>query len=594
MRSRLVPACFAILLGAGMLSGTSALAGPPPAEAAYQKARRAYYGFRNDKERKKFRHNWKNVAAKFEHLVDKFPKSSRVPDALFTAGRLYHDLYLISRVPADLDHSIELFNKLVKDFPEDHLADDAQLFVATAWIEFKKDQKKARQALAYLIEHFPDGDNAPKARRMLEDLGGAAEQKHSGEQTKVKEAEVKPVKQAPSVNSAKHAVLEKIRHWSNPGYTRIALYTRAKVRYKVGRLAANEKQGKPPRLYVDLMACELGDELTRPEPVQDRIVSRVRFAERDDGSLRVVLDLGGENSYRVFPLDTPERVVIDVTRGEGGEDTVAKVIGQKLHVKTGGETHKKPTKTEVARLKKKSKPGVSLSMMAGLKIKCVAIDAGHGGKDPGAIGSSGALEKKIALKIAKRVAKLLKKNLKLDVILTRKGDYFVPLEGRTAIANEHNADLFVSIHLNAHRNRKFRGVETFYLDLTDDRYSIKLAARENATSEKSISDLKYILADLALKSHVDDSIRLSRLVQKSLVGTLRKKYKRIKSLGIKPALFYVLIGARMPSILIETSFITNPLEEKRLKSVAYQKSLAEGIVAGISNFIKERDKFLDP
>ncbi len=578
MRSRLFTGTCAILLAVGLLSGSRALAGPPPAEAAYQKARRAYYSFRNDKERRKFRHNWKNVAAKFEQLVDGFPKSSRVPDALFTAGRLYHDLYLISRLPADLDHSIELFGKLVEDFPGDHLADDAQLFVAMAWIELKKNQGKAKEALAYLVEHFPDGDVAPKARRMLEDLGGTtvAVKKPSA-------AKKPPVNQAQKDNSAKHAVLEKIRHWSNPGYTRIALYTRAKVRYKVGRLAADEKHSKPPRLYVDLMACELGDELTRPEPVKDRVVSRVRFAERDDGSLRVVLDLGGENSYRVFPLDTPERVVLDITRAD---DALASVIGQKLP--------KKPTRAEVAKLKKKSKPGASLSMMAGLKIKRVAVDAGHGGKDPGAIGASGVFEKKIALKIAKRVAELIKKNLKLDVILTRKGDYFVPLEGRTAIANEHNADLFVSIHLNAHRNRKFRGVETFYLNLTDDRYSIKLAARENATSEKSISDLKYILADLALKSHVDDSIRLSRLVQKNMVGTLRSHYKRVKSLGIKPALFYVLIGARMPSILIETSFITNPLDEKRLKTTAYQKRLAEGIVAGIAEFIKERDKFLDP
>ncbi|MBW1870455.1 MAG: N-acetylmuramoyl-L-alanine amidase [Deltaproteobacteria bacterium] len=245
-------------------------------------------------------------------------------------------------------------------------------------------------------------------------------------------------------------------------------------------------------------------------------------------------------------------------------------------------------------MKSKSKPGVSLSMMAGLKVKTIVIDPGHGGKDPGAIGPKGTLEKNLTLDVARRLKKLLKGKFKLEVLLTREKDRFVPLEGRTAFANKRNADLFISIHFNAHTIRKFRGVETFYLDLTNDRYSIKLAARENATSEKSISDLRYILADLALKSHVDDSISLSKFIQKSMVGTLRRKYKYVRDLGIKPALFYVLIGARMPSILIEGSFITNPTEEGRLRTKTYRQRIAEGIFNGIKNFISERDRLLDP
>ena len=251
-------------------------------------------------------------------------------------------------------------------------------------------------------------------------------------------------------------------------------------------------------------------------------------------------------------------------------------------------------KKKAKELKKTSKPGESLSMQVGLKVKRIVIDAGHGGRDPGAIGPKGTLEKDMALDVARRVKKLLEKKLKLEVILTRNSNRYMALEARTALANKRKADLFVSIHFNAHRNRKFRGVETFYLDLTNDRYSIKLAARENATSEKSISDLEFILQDLALKSHVDDSILLSRLIQKAMVGKLRKKYKRVRDLGVKSALFYVLIGARMPSILIEGSFLTNPMEEKRIRTKSYRQRLAEGIFTGIKNFVDEREKFLKP
>jgi len=579
-----------LILFAAMVTGP-ARAGPPPSEAAYQKARRAFYRFKDDKEKQKFRHNWKNVAGKFEAVAEKYPDSSRAPDALFTAGKLYHDLYKISRVSADLDHSIELFSKLVERFGQNHLADDAQYYIAFSLLQFKKDKQKARKELARLVADFPDGDQRHRAQRMLEDLGGPPEGKeHHEPGGKAPEGPAKKVSAAAAKEGEpggqEGALLEDIRHWSNPGYTRIALYTRQKVRYRVGKLAGSVKRDKPPRLYIDLMDTELGDELDHPLKVSDSIVSRIRFAERDEGFIRVVIDLTAAHTHRVIPMSNPDRVVIDIT---AGEDTIGRVIGKKMHEKPG-----KTQKKKIEGLKKKSKPRVSLSAMAGLKVKRVVIDAGHGGRDPGAIGAKGTMEKKIALDVGFRLAKLMKKNLKLEVLMTRKKDHFVPLEARTAYANKKEADLFISIHFNAHRNRKFRGVETFYLDLTDDRYSIKLAARENATSEKSISDLQYILADLALKSHVDDSIRLSKFVQRGMVGKLRRKYKRVRDMGIKPALFYVLIGARMPSILIEGSFITNPMEEKRLKSKDYRQRLAEGICAGIANFIDEREKFLDP
>jgi len=566
---------FLALFLMGMLLGT-ARAAPPEYETAYQKAREAYYRFKGNEQKKKFRHNWQNLAEKFEKIAEKYPDSPRAPDALFTAGRLHYDLYFISRVTEDLDKSIELFRRLVNKFPQNHLADDAQLNIALRWVEFDKKPEDARKELRYLVEQFPEGDVTPKARRMLEDLGEPQKEEQAPPPIKKKE---------PPPRKTVAPVLEKVRHWSNPEYTRIALYTRSKARYKVGKLAADKQQGLPHRLYIDVLEAKAGSDLAESIKVEDSVVRNIRCAEREGGFIRVVVDLDEDRPHRVFPMDDPARVVVDITTAE---DQVAKVIGKKQ------PKPRKTPKKKVKELKKKSKPGESLSMLVGLKVKRIVIDPGHGGRDPGAIGPKGTLEKEMALDVARRVKKLIEKKLKLEVLLTRNSDRFMALEARTGYANKKKADLFVSIHFNAHRNRKFRGVETFYLDLTNDRYSIKLAARENATSEKSISDLEFILQDLALKSHVDDSILLSRYIQRAMVGKLRKKYKSVKNLGVKSALFYVLIGARMPSILIEGSFITNPMEEKRIRQKSYRQRLAEGIVDGIKRFVDEREKLLRP
>lgn len=178
----------------------------------------------------------------------------------------------------------------------------------------------------------------------------------------------------------------------------------------------------------------------------------------------------------------------------------------------------------------------------------------------------------------------------LEVVLTRDDDRSLALEERTKIANEQRADLFVSIHCNAARSRKLRGVETYTLNLSSDKYAQKLAARENAGTSRTVSDLHFILADLATKANTDDSRRLARSVQRELVGGLQKGYGAgIRDLGNKEALFFVLMGARMPAILVETSFLSNPEEEKLLASGAYQKAVAQHIAAGVRDFLGERE-----
>lgn len=230
---------------------------------------------------------------------------------------------------------------------------------------------------------------------------------------------------------------------------------------------------------------------------------------------------------------------------------------------------------------------ITLAEQLGLKVRKVVIDAGHGGHDTGAIGPTGVREKDVTLAIAKRVAEKLEAS-GIEVQLTREDDTFVRLEDRAKMANEARGDLFISIHCNAAPSRKLRGVETYTLNTASDRYSIRLAARENSSSVKRISDLQFILADLATKAHTEESRRLAERVQESLVSRLSARYRPVKDLGTKEALFYVLLGTKMPSILVETSFLSNPVEEKRLSSKAYQEHVAAAIAGGVQDFLGNR------
>jgi N-acetylmuramoyl-L-alanine amidase len=227
----------------------------------------------------------------------------------------------------------------------------------------------------------------------------------------------------------------------------------------------------------------------------------------------------------------------------------------------------------------------SLERQLGLGIKKIVIDPGHGGKDPGTCSPSGLKEKDIVLDVALRVAKILKETLGCEVILTRTRDVFIPLEERTAIANSKEADLFLSIHVNAAPNHEARGIETYVLDLASNKDAMRLAAMENATSAKQISDLQSILLDLMQNSKINESLKLAGLVQEEMVTGLNKKFSAVSNLGVKKAPFVVLIGAQMPAVLTEIAFLSNPEEEKRLRDDAYLAGVANHISGGVAQYV---------
>jgi N-acetylmuramoyl-L-alanine amidase len=369
-------------------------------------------------------------------------------------------------------------------------------------------------------------------------------------------------------DSASVSSVSGLRYWSNPNYTRVVVDTNGKTPYFHKLLKKDPKLKKPPRLYVDLQNARLSKDFPKVVAINDDLLTDARAGQYKPDTVRVVVDIKSFKTYKIFSLMNPFRIVIDVW-GEGESGT------------------KTASPKAVAKLPDGKIPPGSIARSLALGVSRIVIDAGHGGKDPGAKGYyRKAREKDITLSIAKRLQRKLQNRLGCEVIMTRSGDKFLTLEERTAFANTKDADLFISVHVNAHRNKNAYGVETYFLNLATDEDAIRVAAMENATSTKNISDLQTILMDLMQNAKINESSRLASHVQTQMVGHLKRKYSNIRDKGVKQAPFYVLLGAQMPAILVETSFISNPRECKRLMDPTYQDRLSDGIVLGIENYIK--------
>ncbi|MFH1015100.1 MAG: N-acetylmuramoyl-L-alanine amidase [Nitrospirota bacterium] len=358
---------------------------------------------------------------------------------------------------------------------------------------------------------------------------------------------------SPAISSSEDRIeVLDLRHWTSKGYTRVVVDLSAPVEFSKNRIA------NPDRLYFDLKNSRISKEIKTTLPVGDGILKTVRAGQFNQDTVRVVLDLEEIKEFKVFVLEDPARLVIDVY----GHEKAA-------------NTHDMAS-----------------------AVKTIVLDPGHGGHDPGAVGPNGLYEKDIVLDIALKVRTILSKNKNFRILLTRDKDVFIPLEERTAFANSKNADLFISIHVNASPKKTASGVETYLLNWTNDEESIRVAARENAISLKKMkeqmkrykSDVDIMLSDLRRDLKRDESIKLANYVQESIVSTLGENYNDIKNLGVKNALFYVLFGARMPSVLAEVSFISNPLEENLLSKESYRDYIAQAIADGIDTYMAAAPK----
>lgn len=372
------------------------------------------------------------------------------------------------------------------------------------------------------------------------------------------------------------AVLHEMKYWSNPDYTRISLELDRDVTWEAHELVKGAP-GKPGRVYIDLKRTRLGKSV-KDITIRDGLLKGARVGQYRAEVVRVVLDTENIKDYKVFPLSDPARLVIDV-RGE--RPTEISRLEATVTAVTERVVAPKPEELPAV-IEKKSrqpkKPAIS-------KIRRIVVDPGHGGHDPGAVGPNGIQEKDVVLAIGLKLRELFKDELGVDVVMTRSTDVFIPLEERTAIANKVGADLFLSVHANAALSRSAAGIETYYLNLAKTDKVAQLAAKENGTSLEKVSVLQAILFDLMANYKLNDSAHLADEVQKSLYKKIRTRYGDVKNLGVKQGPFYVLVGASMPSILVETAFVSNATEEARLKDPAYQDMTANGIFEGVRSYI---------
>jgi N-acetylmuramoyl-L-alanine amidase len=231
-----------------------------------------------------------------------------------------------------------------------------------------------------------------------------------------------------------------------------------------------------------------------------------------------------------------------------------------------------------------------MARQLGLGIRSIVIDPGHGGADPGCLDGAGLKEKDLALDISLRLRDLIKGATKLDVIMSRETDIYVPLENRTVVANQRRADLFVSVHINAFPDKRRQGVETFYLNFSLDPKVNEIAARENFTTTKTIGEMDKIIRKIVQNSKIIESRDLAEKIQGSLIRNLALQYTDVKDLGTKGGPFWTLIGCEMPSVLVEVSHISNAKEAQRLRSEAYRQQIARGIFDGLMAYVQSLGK----
>jgi N-acetylmuramoyl-L-alanine amidase len=377
-----------------------------------------------------------------------------------------------------------------------------------------------------------------------------------------------------------------------------------------------EQLERPRRLFFDLRNAYLSPGLRdKTLTFSDDIIREIRLGRHPQNTTRVVMNTEGVESFSVFTLYNPYRLIVDFRRQGAPPPTPLALLPVPPPVPTTGvvkaETRSvtppapPPAVTapaviagplpsrdiSVTTLPPPSLPSAnsngefSLARQLGLGISRIVIDPGHGGHDPGASGN-GVAEAELVLDVSLRLKKLLEKEPGIEVVMTRDTDVFIPLEQRTAIANRESADLFLSIHANASRNPKARGVETYFLNFAANPEAEALAARENSTSGQTMHRLPDIVRAIALNNKLDESRDFASTVQKAMVRKLASRNREIRDLGVKQAPFVVLIGAGMPSVLAEIAFVSHRQEGQLLKTTAYRQQIAEALFDAVTKYQK--------
>jgi N-acetylmuramoyl-L-alanine amidase len=532
----------------------------------------------------------RNAVAGYERVVRRYPSSGYADNALWQAGHL--SLLAFERFGQESDRRTgqRLLAQLKSEYPSSSLVGR----LAAVQAQFDTAKPNAMRTT---------GTAAPAAR-----TAPAVESKKAAvEPAKIEIEARKPEAEAESEPDAPPSVTDAIIR----GITRTSLEDGVRVSIELDRELSfrQEPLENPRRLFFDLRgarpsAALQGGTLT----FEEDIIREIRVGRHPKNVTRVVMDTEGTQSYSVFTLYNPFRVIIDFKRAAtAAPATVSGPSATPGAVSTSGPTLPAPkpvaaappppppppplpTKaSSAASLPAPTVPSAnadghfSIARQLGLGVSRVVIDAGHGGHDPGAK-ANGLNEAELTLDVAMRLKRLLEKQPGIEVVMTRETDVFIPLEERTAIANREGADLFLSIHANASRNQQARGVETYFLNFATNPEAEAVAARENSASGRTMHSLPSIVRAIALNNKIDESRDFAATVQKSMISRLETKNKQVRNLGVKQAPFVVLIGAGMPSVLAEISFVTHKQEGTLLKTPAYRQTIAEALQDAILKY----------
>ncbi len=635
-------ASICVLLIAGVAAGARTHRSQSWADTQFAKAESLRQTLNGHSEQARTRHEYQAVIASYSRIVREAPTSTKADGSTFAAAELTAEMGRHFKDDNALYSALRQYKFLRREYPGSKHRIEALLAIGEIYKNDLGDDLDARGAFEELIRRYPHSKLAEEARA---ELGLAVQTASAIDEKPIQKTQDKSGDDSATERlSAKEPSTEKtirvtaVQHWSTPDYTRITVDLEQDVQFESQRI------GHPDRIFFDLKNTRLSSDLVgKSLDVDDGLVKKVRIAQFKPGRARIVIETAAHAKYNASLLLNPARLIIDVHNDDVHGETVrtrhsptetalpnsadntaatevttvdsgtasAAAVPKKIVVEVDDDdtaennvppsprVSAKPakattlgrTRTRVgsSRAISESQPTSSgdrsLIRALGLKIGKIVIDPGHGGHDTGTIGPNGLLEKDLVLDVSKRLGKLLEARLGADVAFTRRDDTFIPLETRTSIANQAQADLFVSVHANSSRDPDARGVETYYLNFTSSPEALEVAARENAASDKSIHELQDLVKKIALKEKIEESREFASDIQQSLHSGLAAKAPGMRDRGVKKAPFVVLIGANMPSILAEISFISNPGDERRLKNSDYRQRIAESLFRGISRYV---------
>jgi N-acetylmuramoyl-L-alanine amidase len=568
----------------------------------------------------------------YEDLRKRYPNSDYAHSALLNEGDIYElDL-------RDLSRAKETFELFLRLYPHSSMGVEARYELAA--IRRKEHPAEVRRETAAVAKTpaRPVAESPSRATQTSASVMVPAQPASKPVETVRRgvEARVTPVKIAPVetasvaastvVGSAGLPLVMGIEHWSTADSTRVVIRLQKEVQYEAARTT------DPDRIFFDLYGARLSPALIgrSTEVVRDGFLRGISVTQLTQDVTRVVLDVSPVSDYSAFYLPTPPRLIVDVRgRARGSATSVTHTVTRRAVVSDLGAMREpaqevratpRPTMGPVAARVPGTRPATragessrvlpaplksmtpvvpghpaavptlepnapTMVRALGLKIHRIVIDPGHGGYDSGTIGPNGLEEKTVTLDVALRLGRLLQQKLGAEVFYTRDTDTFVPLETRTAIANKDRADLFISIHVNSNPDTAIRGAATYYLSFTNSADALELAARENAVSKRSIHQLSDLVKKIALNDKLNESRIFAQDVEQSLYSGMEQGNPGFEDLGVKKAPFVVLIGANMPSILAEVSFLSNPQSAQDLTEPAYRERIAESLYRGVAKYV---------